>query len=348
MGGAAGGAMKKPNKIIPILHYYSLEQATNILNYLGGTELWTVDSLISLGANGKIHIIAPTHQFGLLANTHAEYDGDRKELDVFGSYLIHRDLHYIFFKIDSKSLMDFYFINKNKSRYLTFFDYYIYNPYGVFFNQVKARCISHTERSDFNPEKDTIKDRYIANSNIFLKTFLSKLNGLDKKSDFFTFSKDIGVSVPLSLTADGSNKILNPHVGGHGLSDSIEFPLSHDKMYITHQELELIKNGNYRSLNESDIPKIDTPLQPIGTSQAKVDAKNAARTLANYLWKQDVNQEIKIGEMAKTLKSFLVSTEHKDELPETAKSIEEWIKPIADKFPHSRLAGRPRIGSNLH
>jgi len=326
--------LSRPNTIIPSLHYYSLEQASNILNYFGDTDLWTVDSLIGLGGNGKIHILAPTHDFGLLANTHAKYEGDEKELDVYGSYLINRNTHYIFLKIDPKSLMSFGFNYCDKSHYKSFFEYYIYDPYGVFLDEKKALSLPFTERSNFNPDKDDIKARYIADSNTHLGNFLFKLKKTEKSCSCFIFSSDISVPVPLSITEDRTNKILNPYVAGHGLHDAIKLPLSRDNMYITHDELELIKTGKLRNLNSRDIQDDDeciTASHKTGISQSKSDAKFAARTLADYLWMQDKVQEIKIGEMAKTLKSILVSTEHKNELPETAKSIEEWIKPIAIK-----------------
>jgi len=79
-----------------------------------------------------------------------------------------------------------------------------------------------------------------------------------------------------------------------------------------------------------------------GVSQAKLNAKLAACTLAEYLWKQDTEKNIRIKDMAISVRFELSKTEHADQLPEKAESLENWIKDVADKYPHSRQAGRPK------
>ncbi|MQW92225.1 hypothetical protein GFH30_03235 [Acinetobacter wanghuae] len=83
-----------------------------------------------------------------------------------------------------------------------------------------------------------------------------------------------------------------------------------------------------------------------GKSLAKVNAQLAAQTLADYLWRKDVGESIRIAEMALNVYAELTQTHHHKELPESVESLEVWIREIAEKYPHSRKPGRTKKVSN--
>lgn len=82
-----------------------------------------------------------------------------------------------------------------------------------------------------------------------------------------------------------------------------------------------------------------------GVSSEKLNAKIAAQTLADYLWRKDEEKKIRIKDMALNVFVELYKTEHSNQLPEKAESLQPWIKNIADKYPHSTQAGRPKNGT---
>lgn len=112
------------------------------------------------------------------------------------------------------------------------------------------------------------------------------------------------------------------------------FSLQRSMIYINEEEL-----NSY--LAKASPKKED---QKRGVSQAKVDAKLAACTLAEYLWQQDTEKKIRIKDMAISVRFELSRTEHANQLPEKAESLEKWIKDIANKYPHAQEPGRPKNG----
>lgn len=77
----------------------------------------------------------------------------------------------------------------------------------------------------------------------------------------------------------------------------------------------------------------------IGVSPEKLNAKLAAATLAEYLWRQDKNQIIKIKDMAINVYTELYQTEHQSQLPDNKDSLKDWIKDVAPSY--ARESGRP-------
>lgn len=113
-------------------------------------------------------------------------------------------------------------------------------------------------------------------------------------------------------------------------------------IHFSKDQLVLIKNSLI-----TDHQLRVTPLEykgKRGISQAKVNAKLAAQTLADYLWRQDREHKIRIKEMAINVHAELYQTDHANQLPDKAESLESWIKDIASKYPHSRQGGRPKNG----
>ena len=136
-------------------------------------------------------------------------------------------------------------------------------------------------------------------------------------------------------------KIENPN--DRGFSEN--YPLIKRKdVLITHIQLEKIINEclihrvtHEKLMDESKRYIEERPNR--GVSQAKLDAKLAAKTLAQYLWGQDRERIIKILEMAKIVHTELQKTEHQAQLP-SIESVKEWLKPIAPMY--ARTAGRPQ------
>lgn len=131
----------------------------------------------------------------------------------------------------------------------------------------------------------------------------------------------------------------------HPDNENIMYPVIRRKdILITHIQLEKILNGElkkssmvFKPNSSVDIVNIDTNNRR-GVSIAKGNAKLAAKTLAQYLWSKDTNQNIKLLEMAKTVCIELERTEHQPQLP-SIESVKEWLKSIAP--PYAKEAGRP-------
>lgn len=123
---------------------------------------------------------------------------------------------------------------------------------------------------------------------------------------------------------------------------------------ITHIQLEKIINDEIKIHGKSQddlekthtdhLPKKNNIYKKRGVSQAKLDAKLAAQTLADYLWRNDKERRVRIKEMAINIHAELYQTEHADQLPDKSESLEKWIEIIANKYPHSQQGGRPKNG----
>ncbi|OUY09021.1 hypothetical protein [Acinetobacter populi] len=116
---------------------------------------------------------------------------------------------------------------------------------------------------------------------------------------------------------------------------------------ITHIQLEKILNGELNSRWRNKVTHDEnyqqtSDVERRGVSIAKSNAKLAARTLAQYLWSKDTDQNTKILEMARMVHSELQNTEHHTQLP-SIESVKEWLKLVAPVY--AKQAGRP-LGTN--
>lgn len=169
-------------------------------------------------------------------------------------------------------------------------------------------------------------DNFISVENIFntkdMQNYLETKNCLSSKPKIIEIDKDLGH--------------MNDYCIFKIVSDDL-FVLKRNlyqlEKYILGEEvyIESIKNMEVgRNLVKS----------PRGKSKSKENAQGAARTLATYFWKNDLQQEIRIKEMCVIVYGELLHTEHKDQLPDQCPSIKEWIKDVAPSY--AREAGRPK------
>ncbi|WP_244948550.1 hypothetical protein [Acinetobacter tandoii] len=89
-----------------------------------------------------------------------------------------------------------------------------------------------------------------------------------------------------------------------------------------------------------DFLSIPKHRHPKGKSRAKEHAQLAARAIASHLWRNDKEQQIKIGAMCQHVWNTLYETEHMQQLPDMPISLKDWIKDIAPEY--AREAGRPK------
>lgn len=121
--------------------------------------------------------------------------------------------------------------------------------------------------------------------------------------------------------------------------------LHREDLLITHYQLSKIIDGtlvvNNKEQDDLEELMIESIKQrPQGKSRAKEHAQLAAQTLASYLWNQDKENKIKIGEMCEHVWGELHETEHREQLPDQPISIKGWIK---DKAPeYAREPGRTK------
>ncbi len=119
-----------------------------------------------------------------------------------------------------------------------------------------------------------------------------------------------------------------------------------EHIVITKYQLDKIIKQNFIPLKQlfgeinSEIKTVSTHKRKRnGVSPDKLNAKLAAATLAEYLWRQDTDQKIKIKDMATTVLIELKQTSHIYQLPENPESLKKWIEEIAP--PYARESGRP-------
>ncbi|MDC4786620.1 hypothetical protein ACT426_05135 [Acinetobacter baumannii] len=131
----------------------------------------------------------------------------------------------------------------------------------------------------------------------------------------------------------------------YDISDSFfDICLNIEKFIVNFDDLLLLRNNlyhleSYLSGKEEYSPSFVENKKNItrqknnrGVSQKKINAKLTAKAFAEYFWKQDKNNEIKIRQMCEKVYFSLFETEYKDQLPEQFISIKSWIKDIAPKY----------------
>lgn len=119
-----------------------------------------------------------------------------------------------------------------------------------------------------------------------------------------------------------------------------------EHIVITKYQLDKIIKQNFIPLKQlfgeinSEIKTVSTHKRKrTGVSPDKLNAKLAAATLAEYLWRKDKNQIIKIKDMAINVYTELYQTEHQSQLPDNKDSLKDWIKDVAPSY--ARESGRP-------
>lgn len=128
---------------------------------------------------------------------------------------------------------------------------------------------------------------------------------------------------------------------GH-LKDFCFFKILAEDIFILRKNLALLEKYLIGEEVYVESPKalIEITKSPKGKSKYKEMAQFAAQTLANFLWKQDKENKIKIKEMAIQVYAALNQTEHREQLPDQPVSLKKWIEDIAPEY--AREAGRPK------
>lgn len=110
-------------------------------------------------------------------------------------------------------------------------------------------------------------------------------------------------------------------------------------LIIVHKDLILLERrissllGN--KLTDCPHKKLTQGISPI-----KKAAKEKAKELAKEFWEQDINNEIRMKDMAINVFVALKESEYADQLPNHTSSIKSWISDIAP--PYAKKAGRPK------
>lgn len=156
----------------------------------------------------------------------------------------------------------------------------------------------------------------------------------------------------MKLSIDRAIELCTPKVVDYYLYDEEEEEI--DKTYITpyfeinKSDLLILSSGVIKleelisNIEESNIEvkSLDTDfLKKKGVSPQKLLAKHMAKHMANKEWQADVQNKIKITEMAEIIYSELYSLGFNNELPDQARNIKSWIKDIAPYY--ASEGGRP-------
>lgn len=161
----------------------------------------------------------------------------------------------------------------------------------------------------------------------------------------YTGSSVVNDENALFFTGQDSEYAVDQEDGNDQVEEYAKFEINRKDILITHSQLMRILEGSLsirdvQHRNKKELIEPRMPNKPQGVSVAKKNAKLAAKTLANYLWKQDTENKIKILDMAITVRAELYQTEHREQLPDQSVSLKKWIEDIAPEY--AREAGRPK------
>lgn len=303
------------------LPFYSLEQAVSILNQDTKYQIFEPESLLLMALNYdlKLHVLF-TGNWNVNIEHKEGFDHDDilKTVIKLSSHLSNGGL----FELNQMSLKYLYSGDKTKS-----FEYYFLD------------CVP-------------IADVFLYSEN-YIREVIQGFNNLPfpphTLTDFkFTLQTPFIDSSPVDSRLSCDFELFGNAIDQH--EGDLFFPIiGLNNIYITYKELNNILNNNLTvrtnhrlKINDYMNTENSNKFKTIGVSQAKLNAKLAAQTLADYFWKKDTDKKIKIKDMAIQIYAELYNTEHKEQLPNDQISIKDWIVQIADKYPHSRAGGRTK------
>lgn len=318
------------------LPFYSLEQAVSILNEDSKYKIFDTKSLILMALNYdfKLHVLF-TGSWNVICDLstpflHVESDtNDKLKHDILYNSIkdiIQSDTNVCgggLFELEKYALACIF---NNDNTHIFEFGFANFIPVTEVFTSYKS---------------------YIKDALHNLKTL-----GDITKSDIdnvFIHAIYLNSDVEESSTFDIKLRPKNMIEQDFGENDIAFLPLvTLDDIFITHLELNKILDGSLQKkqpiFNSDDkvknISELKVETKTRGVSKAKLNAKLAAQTLADYLWRQDKDKRIKIKDMSMQVYAELYNTEHRGQLPNDQISIKDWIAIVADKYPHARLSGR--------
>ncbi|MEG2128487.1 MAG: hypothetical protein RRZ32_04960 [Acinetobacter sp.] len=117
--------------------------------------------------------------------------------------------------------------------------------------------------------------------------------------------------------------------------------ISESDIFIKNHDAFSILRNNFRLDVENSKEILNLEKKMIGVSKDKIEAKKYAKNIADYLWRKDVENKIKIKEMSINVYVELNQTIHRDQLPDQPESLKDWIKDIAPDY--AKESGRPRL-----
>ncbi|MFC3902272.1 hypothetical protein SAMN05421749_10314 [Acinetobacter marinus] len=314
--------------------YYSLKQASKILNKKFDTEIYNSKSivLIALAYNLKLHVYFYGHW---MISCYAESSvcnnqTQEKQFSInsrVGRELISIVVHGVLLELDVNAIRSIH----NKG------EFFHENELG-FCGALEVHFESKSdEYYSFLSGILNLKDLALENE--------QKVGNIDQLQ--------IPIICPYMIDIDDED--FKPPVYQYFDDDGRYSYFPHIRLkdiVITHTQLQkiidgelILKSDDYLGDKTSKYEKhISLNHSSRGISQSKRNAKLASQTLADYFWRQDTEQKIRIKEMAIQVYADLNQTQHADQLPDKTESLQSWIEPIADKYPHSRKPGRPENG----
>ena len=310
-----------------ILPYYTLEQASSVLNNKLKSDIYNPKSILVLALNYQIDL--HVHFYGdwkLDFDCHIPLDlTNIKNKSIYSAMIYELEIF-----LRKSSLWSSFFLRLSVNA----IDYLIVNKKGLAVNEATwfdaVLCL-----------KDALKPEIEQNS---LQNYLLReiehppFSSLDE-------SEIRGVSFLAIYPTTSKYEETKPKPIKYDDEEDIFYPfLKLNNVFITHAQLEKIINSslverNVLKNNERKAHLITSAQR--GVSKEKQNAKLAAQTLADFLWRNDKDKRIRIKEMAINVRAELFNTNHSSQLPEKAESLEDWIREIAEKYPHSRKGGRP-------
>ena len=122
--------------------------------------------------------------------------------------------------------------------------------------------------------------------------------------------------------------------------DDFSFPELNIKLndiIVLHKDLLILEKEILNNKSIKDKSKFETRK---GISHKKILAKEFAKHVADEHWKQDIENQIKIGEMCEIVWAKLLDSSFDKELPEHRENLKPWIKEVAPSY--ASEAGRPK------
>lgn len=116
-----------------------------------------------------------------------------------------------------------------------------------------------------------------------------------------------------------------------------EFNIKLNDIIVLHKDLLILEREILDNKSIKDKSKFEARK---GISYKKILAKEFAKHVADEHWKQDIENQIKIGEMCEIVWAKLLDSSFDKELPEHRANLKPWIKEVAPSY--ASEAGRPQ------
>lgn len=332
--------------------YYSLQEASDYLNRKHGIDNVTPRKLLKHAVSYDVHLFVFGQGFGLFGAYGFKLSQQKiqelKEADVGELYksIVQVEQHlnsYLSASFNDIDLDEGGFIGYGRDflgRILTMG----YSLTGGFANGMAQTVVPYHAIAEYNASKERP----------FLSSRLKKEIEFHKLESFYMNDCVIVESADPSQRALNLSKLhQNPFLEFVGVGRFFSWPgvksetkelifkIYEKDLVIFDKDLSILEQKIIENalIPHKEQPKInDNQLRVRGRSVEKTLAMTIANAHAQHLWTKDYDKKIRIGEMCENVWAYMIATAYRDQLPNDAKSLKDWLTDIPE---YASQAGRP-------